>query len=618
MSGALPPGLDPEDLDPELFFALAEASAAITFIYSGERNIYANPAAERATGYSREELLQFDFWHIIHPDCRDQVRERGEARQRGEPVPASYEVKILTKSGESRWLDFTGVRVELRGRVAVLGTAFDVTERVLVREALRSSEAKYRRLVDNALVGVMRTTLTGRILFANRAALRLLGVDRVDQLDPGGLPAHYADPRERQRLLELLRRDGKVEQFEVSMRRASGELVRIEANASLDGGVISGVFLDVTERRQLELEALRGQKLESLGLLAGGLAHDFNNFLAAILGNLGLARAAGGPEARPYLDQAERACVRARGLTEQLLAFARGGEPRKQAVELEGYLRDSVGFALRGSNVRCDWELASGLPRVEIDEAQIAQVVHNLVLNAVQAMPGGGTLTVGAREVEGGVSISFRDEGPGVPPADAQRIFDPYFTTKDHGRGLGLAAAHTIALRHAGALRLLPGSDSGACFELVLPAAPPPALPAAPPAAAPAPPSAGSARAARILVMDDEAPIRDLLQAVLHSHGHEVTTTADGAAAVEAYREALHAGRRFDLVLLDLTVPGGLGGVATLDLLRPLDPDVRAAVVSGYAAEPLRGSYQEHGFVGWLQKPFTVAELARFVATLVA
>ena len=595
-----------------LFRALAEVSPAITFIYQGEQNVYANPAAERATGWSRAELLQMQFWDIIHPDSRELVRQRGMARQRGEPVPPTYEVRIQTRSGVARWLEFTGTTIVLDGQPAVLGTAVDVTERVEVRRALRVSEANYRRLFDNALVGVLQTTRAGEVLVANRAALEILGYESLEQLQAAGMPALYPDLRQRQQLLERLDRDGKVEAMEVLLRRRSGAEVLVETNVVLDGDVLSGVLVDVTERRRLEHEALRAQRLESLGVLAGGLAHDFNNFLCAILSNISLARhrARESDPAREWLHEAEQACQRARGLTQQLLTFARGGAPATGRVQPRQLLEEAVGFGLRGSRVACEWALPDQLPLLEVDEGQIAQVVHNLVINAVQAMPQGGRLRVGAEPLreERVLRLSFEDTGPGIPPGEQQRVFDPYYTTKPGGMGLGLATAHSIVRRHGGALRVESKPPEGARFLVDLPLA-------REQTPAPPPPVGGEELrgTGRILVMDDDDSIRAAALAILSELGYEAQGARDGAEAVREFDARRAAGSPFDLVLLDLTVRGGTGGLEALRQLQRLDPRVRAIVVSGYATDPVLARAAELGFAGRLHKPFTLPELGACV-----
>ncbi|HQF38528.1 MAG TPA: ATP-binding protein [Opitutaceae bacterium] len=370
--------------------------------------------------------------------------------------------------------------------------------------------------------------------------------------------------------------------------------------------------------RRTEDELLRAAKRESLELLAGGVAHDFNNLLTALMGNLAMARMDTGlnAEVQEWLAEAEKAAGRARDLTRQLLAFANGGEPVRRLAELGPGLREAAQFARQGSRVRCELSVADDLWPAEVDMGQIGQVVHNLVLNAVQAMPGGGVVTVTACNLGGEaaralglgahpfVAIEVRDTGPGIKPEDMVRLFQPHFTTKRHGSGLGLVTSQAIARRHCGALRVESPPGAGAVFRLYLPAQPG-AVVAGPDGEPTLPQLRG-----RVLFMDDEASIRQMVPTLLGRLGLTSEVVADGGAAIEAYNRAVAEGRRPDVVILDLTVPAGLGALETLHRLRAQHPGVRALVSSGYAADPVLLNHQSHGFCGAVIKPYRLGELA--------
>ncbi len=377
----------------------------------------------------------------------------------------------------------------------------------------------------------------------------------------------------------------------------------------------------IAELRTVDAEkqrlAMRMQKLESLGVLAGGIAHDFNNMLSGILGNIsliGLSMAAGG-ELRACLLEAEKAAQRARGLTQQLLAFAKGGAPVRKVTTLPELVTETATFAARGSGSRCLFAFADGLRLVDIDAGQIGQVVNNLVINAVQAMPDGGDIEISADNVEIGgdsqvpvapgpyVRLRVRDHGVGIRSEHLERVFDPYFTTKAEGCGLGLAASHAIVRNHQGAILVSSTPGEGTTFTLYLPAAAGLAERGAEEAAPP--PQGGG----RILVMDDEETLCTLLARILALSGYQAVVTADGREAVEVYREALSGGAPFDAVILDLTVAGGMGGLAALDKLLEIDPGVVAIVSSGYSKDPVMAEYGRYGFAGVISKPYTVTEL---------
>ncbi len=378
---------------------------------------------------------------------------------------------------------------------------------------------------------------------------------------------------------------------------------------------------------KLEAELQKAAKLESLGLLAGGIAHDFNNLLTVVMGNITLAMleeeamAAAGD----CLRDAERGAQRARDLTHQLLTFAKGGDPLRAAEVLPEIVREAAEFVLRGSAVKCDYDFEPGLWPASVDRGQIGQVVHNLVLNAMQAMPQGGLVRVRARNVvlaagEVGVlpagrhvQLILADTGPGMAPAVLAKLFDPYFTTKKSGSGLGLATVHSIVRRHHGHIEVQSEVGHGTVFRLWLPAAEEMAAPAAP-----AEPAAPAQLSGRVLVMDDEEDIRRLVVALLRRLGLEPVAVADGAAAVRAYAEARDEGRPFALVIMDLTVPGGMGGREAMEQLRWFDPQVRAIVSSGYSNDPVLADFRAHGFRGMVEKPYEVERLMECIGRVLA
>ncbi|MFZ5494744.1 MAG: ATP-binding protein [Verrucomicrobiota bacterium] len=374
---------------------------------------------------------------------------------------------------------------------------------------------------------------------------------------------------------------------------------------------------------RLQAELARAGKLESLGLLAGGIAHDFNNLLTVLMGNISLIRHESGlsDEARGSLDQAAKAAARARDLTQQLLTFAKGGAPLRAAVSLPEIVREVAEFALRGSRVCGRFDLPADLWPADVDKGQIGQVVQNIVINAMQAMPEGGVVDIALsnREVGGEFAgvlapgrylrLDIADHGPGIAAADLARIFDPYFTTKKQGSGLGLATVHSIVKKHAGHIAVESQPGRGTMFHVWLPAAAPGAvarMDAVPATGTPARVPTGGG--ARVLVMDDEEFIRTLACSILRRHGCQTAGVADGAAALREYRRAREEGEGYDLVILDLTIPGGVGGRQTMEELRKLDPAVKAIVSSGYSNDLVLANYQAHGFRGMISKPYDVAD----------
>jgi signal transduction histidine kinase/ActR/RegA family two-component response regulator len=379
---------------------------------------------------------------------------------------------------------------------------------------------------------------------------------------------------------------------------------------------------EITQREQVEEELLRARKLESLGVLAGGIAHDFNNFLTVVQGNIEMAKLRLGPDepVQAILDQTAKACQRATFLSSQLLTFAKGGAPVRRVVSVAELVRNAVELARAGAQTSIAVNIAEDLRFAEVDPGQIEQVLHNLLLNARQAMPEGGIIEVhaanavrNAAAAEALVRISIRDFGCGIPANVLPRIFDPYFTTKPGGHGLGLATAYAIVRKHGGTLSVESEPGVGTTFTIDLPASQEIPTPRAPVAAR------MQAGTERLLVMDDEEAVRKLLHAVLTNLGYAVETARDGAEAIVLCENVLTSGRGFDAALLDLTVIGGMGGVEAAVKLKELDPSLKLIVSSGYAEAPVISNFREYGFDDVIPKPWTMAQLAEvFRRVLVA
>jgi signal transduction histidine kinase/DNA-binding response OmpR family regulator len=380
---------------------------------------------------------------------------------------------------------------------------------------------------------------------------------------------------------------------------------------------------DLVEQRTAELrrandELLKAQKLESLGVLAGGIAHDFNNALTVILNLIQLIKANTKPQERNYryLQMAEKSCHDVKALTGQLLTFAKGGTPLKKAARLPDLLYENAQFSLRGSNVRCEFSLSPDLCVVEIDQGQISQVIGNLLINADQAMPDGGTIRIQAQNVQVSesdslplksgryVEISVSDQGVGIPPEDLHRIFDPYFTTKEAGNGLGLATAYSIINKHDGCILVDSQPGAGTTFRVYLPASD-----SVPVEESELPELA--VVGGRILLIDDQAAIASSLAELLGINGYQVDFVADGSQALPLYRQMMQRGSPYDVVITDLTIPGGMGGKETIRRLLELDPAAKVVVSSGYSNDPLLSDYSQYGFCGAVSKPYRIDELLR-------
>ena len=373
-------------------------------------------------------------------------------------------------------------------------------------------------------------------------------------------------------------------------------------------------------RAQLETELARASRLESLGVLAGGIAHDFNNMLTAVMGNLTLVMLEEKVMAiaGDCLRDAERGALRARDLTQQLLTFSKGGSPLRAAVALPELVRESAKFALHGTAVRSEFAAVSDLWSAEVDKGQIGQVVHNLALNAVQAMPHGGVLRISLCNVEVAagesaqlapgryVRCAIADTGEGIKAESLERIFEPYFSTKQKGSGLGLAMVYSIVRKHQGHITVESEPGRGTTFELWLPAA---GEPRTEPAVDADSATTAARSTGRILIMDDDEAIRRLGATALQRSGFAITCVDDGAAAVREFGAARAAGRPYDLVIFDLTVPAGMGGREAIAAVRRLDPTVLAIVSSGYSQDPVMADHRAYGFDAMVPKPYEIGEL---------
>ena len=505
----------------------------------------------------------------------------------------------------------------------------EIVERIRAEEAMRTAilDAEEEKSKSEAIIAALGDGVTiidthFRILYQNLIHKDLLG----DHLGEYCYMAH----RKRDRPCHgcPVRRsfsDGGIHRAESKISTEKGTLF-LEQTASplrdASGKIIAGVEVvrDVTERKKMEEELLRTEKLESLGILSGGIAHDFNNLLTALLGNISLAKVYTDTDDRIYemLMEAEKASRRARDLTQQLLTFSKGGAPIKKITSIAGLVKDSTDFSLRGSNVSCDISVPDDLWPVEVDEGQISQVINNLVINAQQAMPKGGMIRVSCRNMEVGdddvlvlkagryVEMCIEDQGIGISPKYLDKIFDPYFTTKQKGSGLGLATAYSIISKHEGFLTVESTPGAGTTFHIFLPASDKEI------------PVAGKKKKllkgdGRVLVMDDEDVIRMIVGRMLKSMGYEPEVAESGEEALEKYRQAMESGRRFDVVIIDLTIRGGMGGMECIKKLLAMDPRVKAIVSSGYSDDPVMSSHQEFGFKGIITKPYQIEDLSEIL-----
>lgn len=582
------------------YLTLIETNADAIVVTGKKGDIYfANRAARELFGLENGDIIGRPFAFAAVPgEITDVTVTRADGRI------SIAEMRVA----ETIW----------KNEKADISTFRDVTERKKMEVAVRESEENFRALAENANDGILIIADNGNIIYANKRIAGMTGYSVEELLNTGitTIAAAGTGPRAQQYESAITRKNGTCLQVE---KAASRTLWRGE-NATMM------IVRDIAERKKREEELMKASKLESLGTLAGGIAHDFNNLLTGVVGNVSLAKAIIDPEDKIYklLADLEKASLRAKDLTQQLLTFAKGGAPVKKTISIKEILRDSAALMLSGSKIRCDFSIMPGLWHLDVDEGQISQVINNLIINAEQAMPGGGVINVSAENAvinasgniplpEGDyVKISIRDTGAGIPDKNLSKIFDPYFTTKKEGTGLGLATVYSIIKNHGGHITVRSVVGAGTAFDIYLPA------------------SEKETAAennkmkeetvfgkGKILVMDDEEIVRDVAQSILVELGYEVDFAVDGAEAIELYRKAKESGSPFDAVIMDLTIPGGIGGKDAIRKLTEFDPGVKAIVSSGYSEDSIMSDYKKYGFSAVIAKPYRIADLSRTVHQVV-
>ncbi len=593
------------------------------------RYLAINPAFEALTGLRHENVIGRTVRELIPNIEEEWIARFGAVAITG--VPATFEDYVLALD---KYFSVHAYCPRL-GQFAVVFT--DITERVRAQERLESEKERMSVVLRGISDAVIATDTNGDIQLINKLAGKWLA---LSQDDITGKPVWT--------VLHLTRGAGKTsvaQDIEAAVRAKQ----RYEPEAPLRLTDIDGsehwlsvignplfdrtstpvgmvfVLHDVTERLRMEAERVKTEKLDSLGHMAAGIAHDFNNLLTTSLGNVSLARSnpATPADIGSLLGDAENALQEARTLVRQLMTFAQGGTQTKTAVAPGPLIKESVEFALRGSKSRLEFKLSPSLWKIEADTNQIEQVIRSLAINADEAMPSGGSIQVIAENIlldsddpiplapGRYVRFSITDSGVGIPERVIPKIFDPYFTTKQHGSGMGLATSLSVIRSHGGHITVESRMGIGTTFEIYLPAIEDAS--ASPPPHREHPHPMGKIR---VLIMDDEDAIRSLATRILSQKNCLVTTTSNGEETLSAYEAAQSSGQPFDVVILDLTIRGGMGGKDTIQRLREIDPSVKAIVSSGYSNDPVMSNYRRYGFRGIVPKPYQADDLIRAVSEM--
>ena len=541
----------------------------------------------------------------------------------------NHTLRVIRADGEICWQEWN-CRAILKDQIPIEIQAVgrDVTEKRLAQEALQRSEANFRKLAEfaPAIIYVYRD---GHLLYVNSKFEEATNLSREQLLNLDPMKLIDIDYQELIMQNAIARQNGKIiSPYEFSYTNKLGQQLWGYLYANIfeyEGSpAIIGIVLDITERKQMEEYMLQASKLESIGILAGGIAHDFNNILTVISGNISLAKmiTEADNEITDILTEVEQAALQARDLTQQLLTFSKGGAPIKETASIKDLLQESTAFVLRGSNVICTYQMDDDLWPVKIDKGQINQVINNLIINADQSMPDGGIIHLSAENVTSlselppslnpadYIKVTIKDEGHGIMEEHLNKIFDPYFTTSQKGHGLGLTTSYSIIKKHDGDINISSSVGSGTTVTIYLPAYPEQTVEYK---NSPALTLRGQGN---ILIMDDEDIIRETLGKMLKRLGYTVRTATDGLNAINLYQEARHLSEPFDIVMMDLTIAGGMGGRETVQKLLEIDPAAKVIVSSGYSNDPVMADYQNYGFCGVLPKPYKIEEVNQILHAL--
>ena len=595
-----------------------------------------NQAFEQVAGRSEQDIVGREDTAVFPSEVAASFKQKDQ-RMLSCGQAQRTEEQIITPHGENLFFDiwktpYIGPNGHLLG---LIGICRDINELKQVQQEAEEERERLSVTLQSIGDGVITTDVDGKIVFINRAAEQLTGWDNADAV---GKPSEKvfrifdeeAGEESPNPVKKILQSGKRLALFQDAVLQNkdnvklnivdSGAPIRDRKNQII--GVVI-IFQDITREKKMEQERMKIRKLESVGILAGGIAHDFNNLLSAILGNIELtaSRVAGNSKVSALLADAQKATERATKLTYQLLTFSKGGEPIKERTSLPDLISESANFVLHGSLVSCTFCFADDLWAIHADSGQISQVIQNIILNAKDAMPHGGRITVECRNVKDlasglllqrhkgkFVQITIQDSGVGIPQDIVGNIFDPYFTTKKEGNGLGLAICHSIVKKHDGHVTVHSELQQGTVFSIYLPA-----LPAPVHTDTEAQDQDKTVSSTRIMVMDDDLLLRNLARSQLSALGHDAVLVKDGATAISTYQEMLESDNPIDLVILDLTIPGGMGGKEAAQKILQLDPEAKLIVASGYSTDPVMAEYREYGFQAAVAKPFTLNELRKAI-----
>ncbi len=589
--------------------------------------IWANRAAGDSVGKEPEDLVGkkcYEIWQQRDTPCEGCPVE--EAIEKGELTSA----EMSSPDGRVWFIKGNPVRDEKGNIIGAIEITMNITERKKAEEELRKTKERYQKIVENANEWIWIIDREGNFTYANRAAIEGSGYKFEDWVGRSFEPIVVEEELSRAKRIFAETLGGKKQNYEVRIKDNRGNIRTLQVNTAplLEEGEAVGtvsIARDVTKDKEKEKELIRMDKLESIGVLAGGIAHDFNNLLMGIMGNISLARMnIDDDDTKELLSDATKASKKASHLTEQLLTFSKGGEPVKEKISIKDIITESSEFVLHGSNVKCEYNFPEDLWKVTADKGQLSQVINDIVLNADQAMPEGGKISITGDNItlakdntlslpEGKyIEIAIEDAGVGIPEEHLGKIFDPYFSTKTKGHGLGMTTVYSILQKHEGHIKVESKLGEGTTFYIYLPA-----LEKDNGEREEEKEEISLIKNKKILLMDDEKIVLKTMGRMLKEKGSEVVFAEDGKEAVEKFEEAKNTPHPFDAVVLDLIIPGGMGGEDTAKEIRKIDPNVKIIVSSGYSNDPIMANHEKYGFNGGITKPFNIEELIRVIENVI-
>ncbi|MCP4213985.1 MAG: PAS domain S-box protein [bacterium] len=600
---------------PDIFFRVSETGTIVDSKASNMKDFVLPP----------NQLVGKRIQDIPDTDVAQKFQETLRQLQKSKEISSmEYTLEQNEKKSyyEARFLPF------LKDHAIII--IRNITAKKQAEKELASEKERLSVTLCSIGDAVITTDTAGNIVLMNPVAEQLTGFTMEDAV---GRPlnkvfrvVHHVSRERRKSIVENILHTGRTireESKTVLLAGDGGERLIAHSGAPIidNENNIIGVVLairDITERQKMEEELLKAQKLESIGILAGGIAHDFNNVLTAVLGNITLAKKLAGEDHKilKRLENAEKASNRTKELIQKLVTFATGGTPIRKVTVIDNLLINTIGFTLAGSNVKPEFSIKDGLWPVNIDESQVAQAVNNVVLNGVEAMLDGGSLEVTAenyRQLEGCkhppdpgdyVKVTIRDNGVGISPLNMTKIFDPYFSTKEDGSGLGLTSSYSIVRKHGGHMEVESFLNEGTTVSVFLPASEDEVEEVG---------QLDYQKDARILIMDDCREVRETAGDILQHEGFRVDFALDGAEAIDMFQKSLTSGDTFDLIIMDLTIPGGMGGKDAVREVKKISPNVRVIVSSGYSNDPVMAFHLRYGFSGIVSKPYIDDELVQTV-----